>query len=292
MSPLEEFFAQSLPRLKGQIAVIKYGGSFMDSSDPKVRERVAQQIPFLRMMGLSPVVVHGGGKAITRAMERAGLKANFVQGMRVTDEPTMKVVEQTLSHEINPEIVAMMSQQGHPARGFSGTEIFRCRKLSPDGIDLGFVGDVTDVDTHLLRRTIAQAQVPVISPTAIGPAGKLYNCNADVAAAHTAIALHASWLIFMSDVPGLLRDPNSPESVLPVAHAAQIEELKKSGVIDKGMIPKVDSALAASRAGVEKVLFIDGRQAGSLILSIAASEPIGTRVVSEASPSDFYPLTG
>ncbi len=284
MSPLEEFFAQSMPRLKGQIAVIKYGGSFMDSSDPKMRERVAQQIPFLRMMGLSPVIVHGGGKAITRAMEQAGLRPEFVQGMRVTDEATMKVVEQTLSYEINPEIVAMTSRLGHPARGFSGTEVFRCRKLSPDGsggekIDLGFVGDVTDVDAALLRQTIAQGQIPVISPTAIGPEGKLYNCNADVAAAHTAIALKASWLIFMSDVPGLLRDPKAPQSVLSVAHAREIEQLKKSGVIDKGMIPKVDSALAACRAGVEKVLFIDGRQADSLFLSIMASEPIGTRIV-------------
>ena len=276
---LEDFIARAQPSPKGEVVVVKYGGSFMDSPDPAVRRGVARDIVLLQAAGLRPVVVHGGGKAITRAMEKAGLTARFVQGMRVTDEAAVAVVEQTLSQEINPEIVAAIDALGGKARGFSGRAIFRCRKLPMPEADLGFVGDVNSVDTTLLRQTVSAGFIPVISPTARGDDGKIYNCNADVAAAQLAIALKAQRLVFMSDVPGLLRDPKKPDSVIPHLKMSEVAELKESGVIDKGMIPKVDSAVAAIQAGVEKVSFVDGRVPHAVLLEIFTDEGVGTEIV-------------
>jgi acetylglutamate kinase len=264
--------------------VVKYGGSFMDSSDANVRNGVARDVVFLEAVGINPVVVHGGGKAITRAMEAAGLQANFIQGQRVTDSATVDVVDKVLSREINPEIVKAIAELGGRARGFSGADIFKCRKLLLKGttgedLELGFVGEVTAVNVDPLRECIRRGITPVISPTAMGEDGKIYNCNADVAAAQAAIALKAKRLVFMSDVPGLLRNPKNPDSVIPHLQVAQVDELKKAGIIDKGMIPKVESALAAVKSGVEKVSFVDGRVQHSVLLEIFTDEGIGTEIV-------------
>ena len=266
--------------------VVKYGGSFMDSPDPAVRAGVARDVVFLEAVEINPVVVHGGGKAITRAMERAGLTANFIQGQRVTDEATVAVVDQVLSREINPEVVAMINSLGGAARGFAGTEIFTCRKLWLDDkdrpgakVDIGFVGEVVAVNTAPLLECIAQGITPVISPTARGEDGKIYNCNADVAAAQAAIALKAKRLVFMSDVPGLLRDPKDPATLITHLQISEVPGLKASGIVDKGMIPKVDSAVAAIRSGVEKVQFVDGRQPHSVLLEIFTDAGVGTEVV-------------
>jgi acetylglutamate kinase len=272
-----------LQRFRGQVFVIKYGGSFMDSPDPSVRSGVARDIVFLEAAGINPVVVHGGGKAITRAMEKAGLQAKFVQGQRVTDGETVKVVDQVLSREINPEIVRTIESLGGKAQGYAGTEIFQCRKLyagDTSSNDLGFVGEVTGVETAALKKCIGASCTPVVSPTARGVVdGGIYNCNADVAAAQAAIALRAKRLVFMSDVPGLLRDPK--DSTTLISHVASIEvpELKKLGVIDKGMIPKIDSAVSAVQAGVEKVSLVDGRVPHSLLLEIFTDAGVGTEVV-------------
>ena len=273
-----------LQRFRGSTFVIKYGGSFMDSPNPSGRDGVALDIVFLSAAGIHPVVVHGGGKAITRAMEKAGLKAAFIQGLRVTDEPTAQVVEQVLSREINPEIVETIAQQGGRARGFSGTDIFTCRKMllaGPQGeqLDPGFVGDVTGVNVEPLLECLRNGIIPVVSPTARGGDGKPYNCNADAAAAQAAIALKARRLVFMSDVPGLMRDPKDPATVIPHLRIGEVDALKKSGIIDKGMIPKVDGALAAVRAGVEKVSFVDGRLSHAVLLEIFTKEGVGTEVV-------------
>jgi len=273
-----------IQRFSGATFVIKYGGSFMDSPDAAVRTSVARDIVFLEAAEINPVVVHGGGKAITRAMEKAGLKAQFVQGQRVTDEAAVQVVDQVLSREINPEIVAMINSLGGVARGFAGSEIFPCRKLwlaGPAGekIDLGYVGEVTAVNTAPLLDCIAQGITPVISPTGRGEDGRIYNCNADVAAAQAAIALRARRLVFMSDVPGLLRDPKDPGSVIPHLRVDEVADLKQAGVIDKGMIPKTDSAAAAIQAGVEKVSFVDGRVPHAVLLEIFTDEGVGTEVV-------------
>lgn len=273
-----------IQKFSGATFVIKYGGSFMDSPDANVRNSVARDLVFLEAVEINPVVVHGGGKAITRAMEKAGLKANFIQGQRVTDEEAVKIVDEVLSREINPEVVAAINSLGGAAKGFAGADIFRCRKAKITGadgqsVDLGFVGEVTQVNTSALLECIEKGITPVISPTARGEDGRIYNCNADVAAAQVAIALKAKRLVFMSDVPGLLRDPKNAESVISQLRIAEVDGMKRSGVIDKGMIPKVDSAVAGIQADVEKVSFVDGRVPHAVILEIFTDAGVGTEVV-------------
>ncbi len=275
-----------IQRFRSQTFVVKYGGSFMDSPDPAVRNGVARDVVFLEAVGINPVVVHGGGKAITRAMEAAGLKANFIQGQRVTDEQTVDVVDRVLSREINPEIVKTIESLGGKARGFSGADIFKCRKLLLDDkdkpgakLDIGYVGEVVEVNTDPLRQCIRRGVTPVISPVALGEDGKIYNCNADVAAAQAAIALKAKRLVFMSDVPGLMRDPKDPATLIAHLQSNEVAGLKQAGIVDKGMIPKVDSAVAALKSGVDKVSFVDGRVQHSVLLEIFTDEGVGTEVV-------------
>jgi acetylglutamate kinase len=275
-----------IQKFSGATFVVKYGGSFMDSPDPAVRNGVARDIVFLEAVEINPIVVHGGGKAITRAMEKAGLKANFIQGQRVTDEATVKIVDDVLSGEINPEVVATINSLGGVAKGFAGPEIFKCRKLLLDDkensgkkIDVGYVGEVIGVNTAPLLDCIAKGITPVISPTARGEDGKIYNCNADVAAAQAAIALNAKRLVFMSDVPGLMRDPKNPETLIAHLQTSEVPALKSAGIVDKGMIPKVDSAVAAIKSGVDKVSFVDGRVPHSVLLEIFTDAGIGTEVV-------------
>ena len=275
-----------IQKFSGETFVVKYGGSFMDSPDPAVRNGVARDIVFLEAVEINPVVVHGGGKAITRAMEKAGLAANFIQGQRVTDEATVQIVDDVLSREINPEVVASINSLGGVAKGFSGPDIFRCRKMLLDDkenpgkkIDVGYVGEVIGVNTAPLLECIAKGITPVISPTARGEDGKIYNCNADVAAAQVAIALKAKRLVFMSDVPGLMRDPKDPATLITHLQTSEVPDLKAAGIVDKGMIPKVDSAVAAIKSGVEKVSFVDGRTPHSVMLEIFTDKGIGTEIV-------------
>jgi len=275
-----------IQRFRSQTFVVKYGGSFMDSPDAAVRNGVARDVVFLEAVGINPVVVHGGGKAITRAMASAGLKADFIQGQRVTDEQTVEVVNRVLSREINPEIVKTIESLGGKARGFCGADIFKCRKLWLDDkdkpgvkIDIGFVGEVVEVNTDPLRQCIRRGVTPVISPVALGEDGKIYNCNADIAAAQVAIALKAKRLVFMSDVPGLMRDPKDPATVIPHLQTGEVPGLKEAGIVDKGMIPKVDSAVAALKSGVDKVSFVDGRVQHSVLLEIFTDAGVGTEVV-------------
>jgi acetylglutamate kinase len=265
---------------------VKYGGSFMDSPDQSVRNGVARDIVFLEAVEINPVVVHGGGKAITRAMEKSGLKANFIQGQRVTDEATVQIVDEVLSREINPEVVATINALGGAAKGFAGPDIFRCKKLLLDDkenpgnkIDIGYVGEVVEVNTAPLLDCIAKGITPVISPTARGEDGKIYNCNADVAAAQVAIALKAKRLVFMSDVPGLMRDFKDPSTLITHLQISEVPALKAAGIVDKGMIPKVDSAVNAIKSGVEKVSFVDGRVPHSVLMEIFTDEGVGTEVV-------------
>ena len=281
-------FLEALPyiqRFRSATFVVKYGGSFMDSPVAEVRNGVARDIVFLEAVGINPVVIHGGGKAITRAMEEAGLKAEFIQGQRVTNAETVEVVDRVLSQEINPEIVRTIESLGGKARGFSGTTIFTCRKLWLTGqggeqIDIGLVGQVTGVNIEPLRECIRRGITPVVSPTALGEDGKLYNCNADVGAAQAAVFLKAKRLIFMSDVPGLLRDPRDPSTLISNLRAGEVPELKRLGIVDKGMIPKIDSAIAALEAGVDKVSLVDGRVPHAVILETFTDAGIGTEVIS------------
>ena len=275
-----------IQKFSGETFVVKYGGSFMDSEDETVRTSVARDIVFLEAVEINPVIVHGGGKAITRAMEKAGLKATFIQGQRVTDEATAQIVDDVLSREINPEVVKTINALGGQAVGFAGPDIFKCRKLLLDDkdnpgrkIDIGYVGEVIEVNVAPLKESIWCGYTPVISPTARGEDGKIYNCNADVAAAMAAIALKAKRLVFMSDVPGLMRDPKDPSTVIAHLQTDEVPGLKAAGIVDKGMIPKVDSAVAAIKSGVEKVSFVDGRVPHSVMLEIFTDKGVGTEVV-------------
>jgi acetylglutamate kinase len=268
---------------RGSTFVVKYGGSFMDDPDPAGRLRVAHDIAFLAAVGINVVVVHGGGKAITKAMEASGLKANFVNGMRVTDAATIAIVKKTLDEIVNKDVCDAVSAAKAKPKGLPGDTVLVCQKLLTDDdgnpVDLGFVGEVTEVKVKLIKKEIADGFVPVISPVAEDNEGRPYNINADVAAGRVASALRARRLVYMSDVPGLLSAPPDPASLISTLKISQVDDLKKKGVIDKGMRPKVASAIRALQEGVQRVHFIDGRLPHSLLLEIFTDKGTGTEIV-------------
>jgi acetylglutamate kinase len=268
---------------RGSTFVVKYGGSFMDDPDPTVRSSVSNDIAFLSAAGINVVVVHGGGKAITRAMEASGLKASFVKGLRVTDEATIAIVKKTLDETVNREVCEALAAAKAKPKGLPGDTVLVCQKLEKDeegeAIDLGFVGEVTEVKVKLIKKEIADGFVPVISPVAEGYDGKPYNVNADLVAGRVASALRARRLFYMSDVPGLLSAPPDPESLISTLKISQVDELRKSGVINKGMRPKVASAVRALEEGVQRVHLIDGRLPHSLLLEIFTDKGIGTEII-------------
>jgi len=268
---------------RGSTFVVKYGGSFMDDPDPTVRTSVSNDIAFLSAVGINVVVVHGGGKAITRAMEASGLKASFVKGLRVTDEATIAIVKKTLDETVNRDVCEALAAAKAKPKGLPGDTVLVCQKLEKDeegeAIDLGFVGEVTEVKVKLIKKEIADGFIPVISPVAEGYDGKPYNVNADVVAGRVASALRARRLFYMSDVPGLLSAPPDPESLVSTLKISQVDDLRKSGVIDKGMRPKVASAVRALEEGVQRVHLIDGRLPHSLLLEIFTDKGIGTEII-------------
>ena len=268
---------------RGSTFVVKYGGSFMDDPNPEARIRVATDIAFLAAVGINVVVVHGGGKAISKAMDASGLKANFINGLRVTDEATIAIVKKTLDEIVNRDVCdTLTAVKGRP-KGLAGDSVLVCQKLGVDDdgntVDLGYVGDVTEVKVKLIKKEIADGFLPVISPVAEGYDGKPYNVNADTAAGRVASALRARRLVYMSDVPGLLSDPKNPASLISTLKVGDVEGLKKKGIIDKGMRPKVQSAVRALQDGVQRVHFIDGRLPHSLLLEIFTDKGVGTEIV-------------
>ena len=282
-----EVLLEALPyiqKFRGSTFVVKYGGSFMDDPNPEGRDRVATDIAFLAAVGIQVVVVHGGGKAITRAMETAGIKSEFRGGMRVTDATTVKIVEETLNIEINGQICDSLKVRGANPLGMPGNHVNLCEKLlgadeAGNPIDLGFVGDIKFVKAKLIKKALADGFLPVVSPIALDGDDQAYNTNADVAAAAIANSLRARRLIFMSDVPGLLADPKDPSTLIATLKVGEVDELKKKGVIAGGMIPKVDSAVKALKEGVRRVHFIDGRVPHSLLLEVFTDKGIGTEIV-------------
>lgn len=268
---------------KGSIFVVKYGGSFMDDPDPTVRLSVATDLAFLAAVGINVVVVHGGGKAINRAMDDAGLKANFINGLRVTDAATIAIVKKTLDEVVNRDVCDTLTTVKARPKGLPGDSVIVCTKLAVDDdgnpCDLGYVGDVMEVKVKLIKKEIADGYMPVISPVAEGLDGKPYNVNADTVAGRVASALRARRLVYMSDVPGLLADPKNPATLISTVRASEVEGLKKQGVIDKGMRPKVQSAVRALQEGVQRVHFVDGRMPHSLLLEIFTDQGVGTEIV-------------
>ena len=268
---------------KGSIFVIKYGGSFMDDPDPTVRTSVAADLAFLSAVGINVVVVHGGGKAISRAMDGAGLKANFINGLRVTDEATIAIVKKTLDEVVNKDVCDILASVGARPKGLPGDSVIVCNKLTTDDdghpCDLGYVGDVTEVKVKLIKKEMADGFMPVISPVAEGLDGKPYNVNADTVAGRVASALRARRLVYMSDVPGLLADPKNPATLISTVKIGEVEGLKKKGIIDQGMRPKVQSAVRALQEGVQRVQVVDARMPHSLLLEIFTDRGVGTEIV-------------
>lgn len=265
--------------------LIKFGGSAMDN--PELVKSLMRDIVVLEAMGMNPVVVHGGGKAISKAMAEAGLEARFVNGLRVTTREAIDIVEKTLSGEINPGLVEMIRESGGSAVGIPGTTVFVGEKLlerdaEGNPIDIGMVGRVIGCQISRVEEALSLQLIPVISPLAreLGTHQSL-NVNADLAAAALARELKPVKLIYISDVPGLLLDPNDKTEIVKSINRKEAFDLIEQGIISGGMIPKVKSAVDALNAGVRKVHFIDGRLPHTILLEIFTPEGVGTEIVRE-----------
>ncbi len=288
MAPTDKANAliEALPYLqafRGKTFLIKMGGSAME--DPELVAQVMRDIVFLEVAGVKPIVVHGGGKAISAAMEAAGLEAKFVGGFRVTTDEAIEIVSRVLSEEINPGLVRMIRELGGKAVGIPGDHVFLGEKLQAKDAagqraDLGRVGEVVGCQLESMDAAVRAGIVPVISPLAseLG-SGKPLNINADLAAAALAKELRVAKLVYLSDVPGLLADPKNPASLIQSVTRADADALIADGTISGGMIPKIRSATDALNAGVRKVHFIDGRQPHALLLEIFTDGGVGTEVV-------------
>lgn len=290
VSPLEraEILLEALPyirRFRGAVLVIKYGGSAMVNE--ALKSAFAQDVVLLKFVGMNPVIVHGGGPQIAATLKRLGMESQFVQGMRVTDRPTMDVVEMVLAGQINKEIVSLINQHGGHAVGLSGKDggLITGRKLTvhaPDvkePVDLGMVGEVDSIDARVIESLDAGNFIPVIAPIAAGAAGESYNINADLVAGKVAEALHAEKLILLTDVAGVM---NASGTLLPTLSADQAEHLTREGTIEGGMIPKVACCIAALRGGVRKTHVIDGRVKHAVLLEVLTRAGIGTEMVGDA----------
>ena len=264
--------------------VIKLGGSAME--DPEALRATLQDVVFMALVGVRPVLVHGGGKPIDRAMAAAGLQPKKIQGRRVTDDATLEIVIRVLCHEINAGIVSQIRELGGRAVGLHSDAmqaLFGEKLMLPGGdgtpIDLGRVGKVTRVDRSLVDDFCAGGVVPVIPSVALDAEGKWLNVNADTAAAAVASELTAEKLVFLSDTPGILADRANPDSLIPCLDAVQCDRLIQQRVIDSGMIPKVEACLVSLRAGVRKTHLIDGRLRHSLLLEIFTASGVGTEII-------------
>jgi len=275
-----ETLAEALPYLQqfyGSSVVIKYGGSAM--LEASLKESVLQDVVLLRLVGMSPVVVHGGGPEISGLMKRLGLEPTFVDGLRVTDGPTMEVVEMVLVGRTNGEIVGALNRLGAAAVGLSGKDanLLVARKLQ-SAVDLGQVGEVERVNPQIVQSLINQGYVPVVAPVAAGEDGTSYNINADTAAGKLAAALGARKLILLSDVRGVMTDKDDPASLVSTLDAAQARRMIEAGQVESGMIPKVEACIQAVQEGVEKCHIIDGRLPHALLMEILTAVGIGTMI--------------
>ena len=276
-------FSEAMPFIKayrGTTVVIKYGGSAM--VDESLRNTFADDVAMLHYVGIKPVIVHGGGPHISRAMSDRGLEAEWIEGLRVTDAPTMGVVQSTLAGEINPDIVRLVNAHGSVAAGVNGLDanLFVAR---PRDERLGFVGEVTEVNPGLIISLQDQGYVPVVAPLARGEDGRPYNLNADTAAAALASALDATKLVYLTDVEGLYRNLGDQGSLISRITVADLEELLESGSVTSGMLPKLRSCIDAIRGGVSRGHILDGRVQHAVLLEIFTPEGIGTMVVGDSA---------
>lgn len=277
-------FSEAMPFIKAfrnTTVVVKYGGSAM--VDEALRATFADDVAMLHFVGINPVIVHGGGPHISRAMGQRGVEPQWVDGLRITDGETIRVVQSTLAGEINPDIVRLVNTHGSLAAGVSGLDgnLFVARPLDER---LGFVGELTRVDTGIVSGLQGQGFVPVIAPLARGEDGQVYNLNADTAAGALASALGATKLVYLTDVEGLYRDLGDEDSLISRIAVADLEELLASGSVSAGMVPKLRSCIDAIGGGVERVHILDGRIQHSLLLEIFTPEGVGTMITREAVP--------
>ncbi len=270
--------AEALPYIqdfKGSIVLIKLGGSVMELEDNL--EKITEDIAFMNSVGMKVVVVHGGGKAISKAIKVSGNDPKFVDGLRVTDEPTMEIVRKTLNNIVNPDIVQRLSNKGANAKPLHGNWLFKAKKITSP--DRGYVGEVVGVNARSVVEMLDAGIIPVVTPLGTGAEdAHLYNINADYAAAALAKELKVRKFVLVSDVPGLLKDPEKPETLFSTLHLSDIESLKQDGTIAGGMLPKIESCVQAIREGVRKVHLVDGRMAHSLLLEIFTRQGVGTEI--------------
>lgn len=261
-----------------KIIVIKYGGHAMQSDALKLS--VVKGIVLLKYVGMKPIVVHGGGPEITELMELKGLKAEFKNGLRVTDEETMKITEMVLSGSISPQLAALFNANDVKSLSFSGKDDKLMRAKVKDE-SLGLVGEITDIDTNMILNLIEQDYVPIISPICYGQGGISLNVNSDEAAKELAIALGAEKLILITDVDGVLKDVNDKSSVLNRLTLSDVNKAKDMGIISGGMIPKIDACVSAIEGGVNKAHIINGMTLHSLLVELFTNEGIGTMITSD-----------
>jgi acetylglutamate kinase len=281
---------EALPYIKefyGKTVVIKYGGHAMLS--PELKEAVLTDTVLMKYVGMNPVIVHGGGPEITDMLKRIGKESRFVGGLRVTDKETMEIVEMVLVGKINKEIVTMINRIGGRAVGLSGKDgdlfeaVKKYRKVrTPEGgeemVDIGFVGDISRVNPEIVNTVISEGYIPVVAPVAVGQDGQSYNVNADYAAGRLAAALGADKLIILTDVEGIMADRSDPASLFSVLKADSIPTLIDRGIIEGGMIPKVECCLDALAGGVKTTHILDGRELHSILLELLTDKGIGTMV--------------
>ncbi len=287
-SSVADILVESLPyiqRFYGKTIVVKYGGHAM--VDEQLKKDFTRDVTLLKYIGVNPVVVHGGGPQINKVLDQMGICSTFVRGMRLTDEPTMDVVEMVLGGKVNKAIVAQINQSGGKAVGLSGKDgcLIQAKKMhilhQPDGdkppeiIDPGLVGEVTHINPEIIHTLTAKGFIPIIAPVGTGENGETYNINADLVATHIAGAISAARLIFLTDVDGVM---DAKGKLLTSIEAESIRRLIADGTISGGMIPKIETALSAIQGGVEKVHIINGTRRHSLLLELFTDKGIGTEV--------------
>lgn len=278
-----EVLVQALPYFKrwvGKTVVVKYGGNAMLNED--LKKAVMEDIVLLNTIGVHVVLVHGGGPEINAMLERVGKESKFINGLRYTDAETMEIVQMVLTGKLNKDIVGILLQEGGKAVGLSGVDsgLLRAKKIDKDGADLGFVGEVTEVNPEIVQSLLDQGFIPVISTVALGEQGdeSRYNINADTAAAKIAVALKAEKFVQLTNVPGVLRKVEDPSSLIKRIDRVAIPSMMATGIISSGMIPKIECCLTALNGGVPRTHIIDGRVPHSLLIEMFSDRGIGTMI--------------
>ncbi|MGN0279964.1 MAG: acetylglutamate kinase [Lachnospiraceae bacterium] len=284
-----EVLIEALPYIQQfnrKIIVVKYGGSAM--SNEELQKNVIKDVTLLKLVGFKPIIVHGGGKEISRWVGKVGKEAKFVNGLRVTDEETMEIAEMVLN-KVNKDLVRMVEELGVKAVGVSGKDggLLQCEKKYADGEDIGFVGDVNHVDPKILYDLLEKDFLPIVAPIGLDEQFNTYNINADDAACAIAKAVGADKLVFLTDIEGLYKDINDKSSFISRLTATQADELIASGCIGGGMLPKLNNCTDAIKQGVNRVHILDGRIAHCLLLEIFTNQGIGTAIIADKDKANM-----